>query len=395
LSGSSSSFNKVWLPIIVIVGAVAIFVGMTMMKKAPTRAVPPDTGVLVHYVTAEPVERVVTVSGTGTVVPRWKVNIQPEITGKVEWISPKMVSGGFFRSGEPMVRIDSLDYQLAVDQAEAAVAKAQVAALVARANADIAKQQWDMVAANRERLVGLDSINLNNPNPLVLNEPQLLDAESGLKSAQATLEKARLNLKRTEITAPFNCKIGSTGIAVGQLVTPSTVIGQLYGTDGVEIEVGLPVADLEWFDVPGAKAEVVLDVGNKQYKWEGRIDRSTGVVDQAGRLSRVVVQVANPFVSRDGSPDLSIGSFVSVEIEGHKVERIYALPRRALREESTVWVSKADSTLDIRTVEVARLTPGEVLIRSGISDGEKVVLTNLLGGVAGLKLRPVVEGTAR
>jgi len=392
---AGNKMKSIGIPIAVILIGVVIFIGMTMMKKKPTRQAPPNLGVLVNVITAKRTESPVLISGSGTVAPRWQVALQPEVTGRVVWVAPGMVSGGSFRTGDPMVKIGTMGYHLAVQQAEAAVAKAEYSLVVAKANADIAKKQWDLVAANRRQLAGMETTADEPPNPLVLNEPQMLDASAGLKSAQAQLERAQLNLRRATITAPFNCRVRTTTIAVGQLVSPSMVIGNLYSSDLAEIEVGLPVSELEWLNIPGSPAEIFLDDGTRKHSWKGKIVRSLGVVDQAGRLARVVVQITDPMSARDGGIELSMGSFVSVTLEGKKAVDVIPIPRKALREGLKVWTLKADNTLNIRTVVVERLTTDQALVKSGLEDGDIIILTNVVGGAEGLKLRPVAEEPAQ
>lgn len=385
--------SRIGLPLITVIAAVLIAGAMIKGRKPPTRERFRPSGALVEVLRVAEGTRNVAIEGTGTVAPRHEITLMPQVTGKVVWVDPDFVAGGVFNRGDELVRIERADYESALRRAESQVAQAAYQLEVARANAEIAKREWDLVNSGRDSDGTGDD--RETPDPLVLHEPQLRQAEANHASAEAALESADLNLQRTSLRAPFNCRVRRQSVSPGQLVGPSTQVAVLYGTDLAEIVVGLPVADLEWIDIPGATAQVVLDTGEGIHQWPGRVHRSVGVLDQIGRLAQVVVQVEDPFHRKYGSgPELSIGSFVKVEIEGRRLERTIPLPRAALRENSTVWIAEEDSTLQIREVSIDRLTSSEALISAGIASGDMVILTPLSGAAEGMRLRPVaVEGS--
>jgi RND family efflux transporter MFP subunit len=283
-----------------------------------------------------------------------------------------------------------------VQRAEAQVAQAEYQIQVAQANATIAAREWELINSGRDRLFGKENEEPGEPDPLVLHEPQLRQAEANLASAQAALSTAELNLERTVLRAPFNCRVRHQNVAPGQLVSPATQIAALYATDLVEIEVGLQLADLAWLEIPGAPARVILDTGEERFTWEGVAARTVGVLDEIGRLARVVVQISDPFQREDQStPELNIGSFVHVEMEGREIRNTMAIPRNAFRTNSTVWVAAPDSTLEIREVRLHRLTPTEALIDDGLNEGDQIILTPLAGAAPGMALRPIAAGSEK
>ena len=387
-----SSLIKKALPVIIVFAGIMMFILLTALRKEPEKIEIENTGALVSVVEVKKSDRNISIMGTGNVLPRDEVTVLPQITGKIDWASPNFEKGGSFRKGETFIRIEQSDYILGVRRAKAALAQAEYGLQVAGANADIAKKEWDIVTSKHQILIDSGDKKLSEPDSLVLQIPQLLQAEANLESAKASLELTELNLERTEVKAPFNCRIRQHLASEGQLVSPASPIAKIYGTDIVEIEVGLHIADLAWIKVPGAEAIVKLNTGEKDYSWEGRVDRNTGTVDEIGRLAMVIVQVKNPFKrNSEYAPELSIGSFVSVEILGRTIENIFPVPRYAVRANSTVWVAADDNTLQIKKVNVEKMNSTEALISEGLSENDKVVLTNLTGVAPGLKIRPVLE----
>lgn len=318
--------------------------------------------------------------------------MEPQVEGRAVWVHPELAAGAVFDEGEVLARIDPTDFELAVRQAEATLAQAQVAEEKEKANAEIARAEWQTVMARLGDRTG----ELAVPSPLVLHEPQLREARANVAAAAAALELSRLDLERTEIRAPFDCRVRAQSISVGKLIGPGTSIAELFATDRLEVEVGLPQADLAWFNVPGASASITLNLGDRAHHWRGTVVRQVGVLDDVGRLARVIIELPHPYSgAAPGRPLLSLGSFVAVEIEGLLLRKVVAIPRTVLRAENTVWVADSSGQLEIRSVAVARLGENTAFIESGLEPGEQMVLTNLQGATPGLPLQPLEPGESR
>ncbi|MBD3166870.1 efflux RND transporter periplasmic adaptor subunit [bacterium] len=382
--------HKVLIPIALLLIGIAAAFGFMATASKPEKVQKEHPGALVEIQQASMEEHQVMVRANGVVKPRFEVNLTPQVSGVVSWISPKLEAGGFFEEGEELLRIDQRDYELAVRQAEASVAQAEFQLETARANADIAKREWELVHSSRDKLLG-ESSGPSEPDPLVLHKPQLKQAEAVHASAKASLDRAKLNLERTILTAPFNARVRMRNVSVGQLVGPTGPVASLYSTDRVEVEVTVPSSDLYWLRIPGSKADVRLSAGDNVFVWEGRLDRNMGVVDEVG-LARLVVQVSNPFHRpTPQSPELSVGSFVTVDMYGQTLDGVISLPRKALRRDESggfeVWVMNGDNTLTMRDVSVVHMTPDKALIDEGVTTGENVILSALSGASPGMKLR--------
>ncbi|MDP8228262.1 MAG: efflux RND transporter periplasmic adaptor subunit, partial [Candidatus Electryoneaceae bacterium] len=319
--------------------------------------------------------------------PRYEVVLSSQVSGKVEWVAPRFVAGGRFNEGDELIRIEQEDYQLAVKQAQASVAGASYALAVAKANSEIAQNEWETMQSARN-ILGSGSTD-SHPDALVLREPQLHQAEANLVSAEATLELAELRLSRTVIFVPFNCIIRNKSVDPGQNISMGAPIGMIFSTDMAEIEVGIPISELLWMEIPGASATVSLNFNDGvHFSWDGRVDRNVGVIDERERLARVVVRVNNPYRRRnDNTPVLSVGTFVEVEIEGREITDIIPMPRKVIREGSTVWIALPDKTLEIRHITVDRMTATEALISGGLRPGERVITSQISGATTGLKVR--------
>lgn len=373
--------RRILVPVLIIIGGFIVMFSLIASRKKPVSAIPEFAGVLVEVQSVAPATHQALISGSGTVKAKQEVALAPQVGGKVDWVSEQCTAGGTFRKGDVLFRIESIDYELAVEQASARVAQAEYQISVELAQAEIAKQEWG-------RMVEKNLGDSNTPSSLVLREPQIKQAESNLSSARAALRQAELALERSQIRAPFSGRVKRETVDVGQMLSPGMTVGVLYSTDVAEIEVGLPIDEQMLLEIPGSRATVSFELAGQNYSWQGEVVRWVGALDSIGRLARVIVEVNDPYAAReDGGPDLAVGSFVRVEMTGRPMENVVALPTAALRSGDVVWIAGSNEALDIRSVGVALKTRDVAYINRGLNNGDRVVLTSISGAANGLKLR--------
>lgn len=383
---SRSTLLKIVLPFLVLLVGVAVLAVLIVSRRPPAREVQEFAGALVETVSVERRAHVVTVSATGIVQARQQAELVVQVSGQVTWLADQFVAGGLFEQGASLFRLEDVDYRLAVERAGAELAAAELALATVRSQARVAREEWQRLQAGAGE----------EPNPLVLYEPQLKNAEARVAAARAALRQAEIDLQRTEVRAPFNALVRSETIDLGQYLRSGSSVGTLLGTDKVEIVVPLPLEALGWVKVPrqggrGSAVKVRLAVGESSYSWSGRVVRTLGEVDPLGRMVRVVVAVDDPYLLRgnvaDGRPPLAIGSFVEVALQGRRLPEVGIIPRRALRDGDTVWLADDDSRLRIRPVQVLRREQETIIVGDGLQGGERVIVSALSGAADGLKVR--------
>jgi RND family efflux transporter MFP subunit len=341
----------------------------------------------VRVLSAEQRDQVLTVRSQGAVQPRTEADLVPQVSGRVVWLSPAMQAGGHFAEGEELLRIDDSDYRAGVGSAEAAVMRAAAEAEFARFES--------------ERLGTLQSRDLASRSQAENALRARRVAESGLKEAEVALQRARLDLERTVIRAPFTGRVRSERLDIGQALNRGEAVASIYATDYVEVR--LPIADrqLAYLDPallmggalqPASAPPVVLraEFGGRELSWEGRVVRTEGEIDARSRMVHVVARVENP--EAPGQPLLPVGLFVQAEIRGQMARGVIELPRAALRDGERVLVVDADDRLRFRAVEILRTERDRVLVRAGIADGERVCVSPLQIVVDGMRVAPVTEG---
>ncbi len=380
---------KIILPLLILIIGFAGFRMLTQLKKTPHRQQLQQQGVLVDIIELKTSNFQVTVHATGTVRAAQEISLVPEVSGKVISISPQMVSGGQFKKGATLLKIDPSNYQLAVEKARAEIAQVQVALATERERAKIALSEWERI----------DIADKGEPGPLVSREIQLKQQQANLAAAQANLEQAQLNLQRTELKAPFDGRISQKQVDLGQYLRSGISIGKLSGTDRAEIYVQLPYAELPWLTIPaatsqqsGSVAEIFLPE-QQQPLWQGKVLRSLGEIDPTTRMATIVVGVDNPYRKSEtvNEPDLETGMFVDIQLKGKRLNEVISIPRKALRNNQQVWVIDGENRLRIKKVEIARREKEKLLISKGLSAGEQVITTSLSAAADGMLLRPLKQ----
>ncbi len=378
---------KILLPLLIL--AVAVAGGVQMMSTAPKakRQAPPPLARLVEVETVPVDAMVAEVEAMGEVVAARSVDLQPRVSGQVDWVSPDFLPGGLFAKGDRIVGLDATDLRLVLTQREAALAEAKSDLAIEQGQQVIARQEFELLGAK----MGDDE------TALVLRQPQLAAARAAVTTAESQVRQARLDVRRTGIAAPFDAVIERREVDLGAQVTTATTVATLIGTDAFWVRAELPVDRLGWIDIPrrdgeaGARVRVYNEAawGSGVYR-VGRVVRLETALESQGRMARLLIAVDDPMALRPetaGAPVLLIGTYVRTVIEGMRVGPGPLVDRRLLRDNDTVWVMTDRNALEIRPVALAFRGRERVLIGDGLSGGERLVKTDLAIPVDGMALR--------
>ncbi len=386
MTGMKLRLLRFVIPLAILAFAMAAAVVMVKLKpEVPTRQ-PDVKPPLVRVLDVRMQSRQLTVKSQGTVSPRTESAVVPEVSGRVLWVSPDFVSGGFFESGEVLLKIDSHDYEQALVRVRAEVANTKLRLAQEEAEFKVAQSEWQ-------------DLGKGEATPLTLREPQLENAKAALAAAEANIVTAQRNLDRTQIRAPYAGRVRQKNVDVGQFVTVGSPVGVIYAIDYAEIRLPLPDSDLAYLDLPlvyrgesskkGPRVTLRANFAGKAHEWQGRIVRTEGEIDSMTRMVHAVAQVKNPY-GRGKDPDrppLAAGLFVEAEIQGQEVEDVVVLPRAVLRENDQLLVVDSEERLRFRTVDLLRVTREEIVVQGGLEAGERVCLSPLEAVTDGMKVR--------
>ncbi len=380
---AGAAWRWVLQPVLVVVILVVGFLsamGLSSSREAPRRTEQESYAPLVRTTPVRVTSRPVTVRGNGTLQPRTRVDLIPQVGGRVVEMHPALRPGGRFAPGEVLAAIEAIDYELALAQARAEVSAASTALEVQLAEASAAVEEWG-------RLSPSDPV-----PPLVGREPQIQEARARVAAAEAQVESAKLNLGRTRLSLPFAGAVVDSSVDVGQVLTANQSIGTVYATDVFEVPVPLAVEELAWVRLPGdspgetgSPARVTLRLGERELVLEGRAARLEARLNDTSRLSRLIVEVPTDGLGPMDAARVLPGLFVDVEVDGGTLEGVAAVPREALRENGVVGLVE-EGRLRVVSPRIERASGKEVLV-SGLADGAVMVTSNLEVVTDGMQVR--------
>jgi multidrug efflux pump subunit AcrA (membrane-fusion protein) len=367
----------------------------------------------------------------GVVVPFRAIEVAAEVAGKVVYKDDACDGGRFVLRDTTLIKIDPRDYANAVkrfenqlDQAVAKIEELQVEIKNTDELIKIAEDQLKLEENELSRLAGLiqerivtDSsmdqakqAELAARNGLVLlkNQRQLLTTrQRGLESARelvvTDLEKAKLDLERTEIIAAVDGVVVDDFVERDSFVQKGEPLFTLQDTSAFEVKCRLKMNELSWvwrhtgrepkgreddlsgYQIPQTPVTISYHLADRQdvhYEWKGVLARFEGSgLDEATRTVPCRVRVDNPrdvAIVRDGGqpsedakpsvgpPTLVSGMYVQVSIEIVQPSPLLQIPEQAVQPGKTVWVVNDGRLEEKKTLDlIERMT----VPREGVPDG--------------------------
>ncbi|MDF1740113.1 MAG: efflux RND transporter periplasmic adaptor subunit [Verrucomicrobiales bacterium] len=313
----------------------------------------------------------------GIVKANRRTMLASEVAGKVEKVDALFELGSIVKKGTTLVQVEPSNYIAALAQAKSILADAESALASEQARADQGARDWQKLGSG------------GKPSDLVLRKPQLASAEALVESARANQEKARLDLERTAIKAPFDAVIASTSTEVGSYLSPGATVAELFETEPYEVHLPLSVDELAFLqsDPDGnltGKATITATASGITRTWTGKIVRSSGEIDRATRSLHLIVEIGAP--TSTGGIVMRPGLFVEAAVKGREIENVVAIPFRAFLDLNRVVTVDPDNKLRFRNVTVLHREGDTVYVTAGLSPGERVCLTELPDMVEGMSV---------
>jgi len=310
----------------------------------------------------------------GRAVAIQTVDLRARVTGFLEQGSSSnpralFVEGQDVKKGDLLFVIEQPPFQAQVAAAKAQVAEAE--ASLAEANATLQRVQ-EAVPSGAVSKQELDQATA-----------AAQESQAQVLAAKAQLEIAEINLGYTEVRAPIDGKIGLTAFAFGNLVGPdsgvlATIVSQdpIYVTFQVSAAVIAEVQDEASGALPPPDAFVVraeLPDGT-MYAQPGNLDFLNNRVDQTTDTLTVRAAFANP------ERRLVDGQYVTVTVETAAPKTALVVPQPAVQTDqagSYVLVVGSDNKVEQRQVTLGTNHGTGVVVRSGLKEGEKVIVRGI------------------
>lgn len=304
------------------------------------------------------------VTTTGTLVPRRRAELRALSEGRIDAMAVDI--GDRVRAGQVLLQVRTADYRNALEQAEAALARAQVAA------GDREREKHRAEGLFRE---GSATEQMRDQAATAFD-----DAQAGLREASARVTSARQALEDCTIRAPYGGVITMRLRQRGEYVGRGDVVVEIMDLSILEAEMEVP----EPFagSIPlGLPATISVRSGGDSIT--GRVVAVNPKVDLATRTFRVKVEVDN----RDGR--LQANLFCTGRFDLPAQASTAAVPAEAMQRDegrSFVWVVEGGEVRR-RAVREAGADDGWIFVEDGLRDGEEVVVA----GAGGLHEGAAIE----
>lgn len=362
--------NKtLWLPLLII-GIFAALLFFIFTVKPEAKRDNPDAAekLQVESLTLHKQSYPVVLNSFGRIQPGIQSTLVAQVSGQITWVNEDLREGGEFRKGDVLLRIDDRDYQVQLD-----IAKAELASVKAALEEEISKSEQ----ARRE----WESSGLSIPdNAFALRKPQLAAAKANEQSAQAKLNLAQLNLQRTSIRAPYNGRVKSLNVDLGDVVNSNTSIANLYSSDYAEIRLPIKRTEIPLLglDTKPDNIHITLnsDINGDNATWKATANRISGALDDSTQQIHVIARIANPFMHTAQQSSLIPGQYANASIHSKELKDVIVIPNKSLYQGSYVYIIR-DNTLQKINVTLLWQNAHDSIIANGLNEGDELVTTPL------------------
>ena len=305
----------------------------------------------------------------GFVTTGAKIKITPQVSGRISSVSDNTLAGDIFKKNQILFQIDPIDFELNIETIKSKLKQNEAQLKLKQAEYEIAISEWK-------------KINKDKPIPdLVSKKPPLDAAKAALNASKAELNIAEIQLERTKFSFPFNGKIISSNVALGQFINAGKSLGEVFDIKSVEIDSSLNKEELKWLKLIDKPKILINTQNHKQY--EGYIARISDILDPETRFTNIVFDIPDAV-----KENLKAGEFVEIEISDNKPIKIFEIPIEALQDNDNIW-EIADMKLKNKKINILQIKKNHVIVLDdqkiinlangnllGASDGDLVKLIN-------------------
>ncbi len=350
----------------------------------------------------------------GKIFAAREIQLRALVPGQVAELHPNLVEGGLVRRGELVLAIDEFEYLSALKESEARLAEVR-ARIVEREARRLAETQAlkrdreilavlarDLKRARQLRKRGNISIQSLDKKQLELSRQQRaivlrqngIDAEAArLEQEKATIERldvavqrARYDLERTNVRAPFDGVFQNVTAQAGQRLSVNDRVGSLIDTG--RLEARFHISDAQYGrltgtsrGVIGRKARVIWRVGQRELVLNAVVARVGAQIDTASGGVELFARIEN----REAAASLRPGAFVEVLIPDRVYAGVARVPETVLHPGNVVY-GVDDGRLAQRQAAIVGRVGNDVLLRGELSEGERLVTTQSVAIAPGLRV---------
>src|ERR1700719_2747776 len=341
-------------------GAFALTHGHESKTSASQPNAPPPVPIVAGTVDRHDVP--IYLTGVGTVVAYNTDVVRSQIQGQI--VSINFTEGQAVKTGDLLAQIDPRPYQAQIDQFTA--------------NRDRDQAQLTNAQANLNRYAPLAQKGWATPQLLDTQKAQVAQLEAAVKSDEALIEAANVQLSYTRLTSPIDGVTGIRQIDLGNIIHPTDPNGLVVVTqvESISLIFTLPETVLPQIQQQQQKTKAPLAV--LAYSQDNTIKLDEGIL---GLVSNEIIQTTGSIQLKANFPNkahrLWPGELVNARLLLDTRHDGLTVPAAVVQQGSKgpyAYVVNPDNTVSIRPIKVAQISDGQALIDSGLKANEQVVV---------------------
>jgi membrane fusion protein, multidrug efflux system len=351
-----------------VVGTLAVLsaaVWLWLPDRRSDAAGPPHKGggdIAVDIANVKRADVPVYLDGLGTIQAFNTVTVTARVDGELQKIA--FEEGKMVNKGDLLAQIDPRPFQAALELAQAQKAKDEA--------------QLQSAKADLERYLTLAPENLASKQILDAQRASVAGLEAQIKGDQANIDNARTQLQYTTITSPIQGRTGIRRVDVGNNVRATDTTGIVVVTQLQPISLIFTLPEDALGVVGSALSAGAVTVEAMSRDGSKELDRGTvtlvdNLIDQNTGTIRLKAVFPNP------QNKLWPGQYIDARVLVRTDKGALTIPSAAVQrgpDGMFTYVLKTDSTVEMRPVKVGEESGSVMVVQNGISEGEKVVISN-------------------
>lgn len=366
---------------IVVLGILIMSVLGSTEKESNKREVEPE----VRLIKTESVlfgDLVLEIEGNGVIESQKTLQVVCQAPGEVMFAKNDLKDGTFVKKGELILQIDSreVENRLYTLRSEFVNSVALVLPEI-KIEDEKAYRKW------YEYFSKLD-IHQQIPELPEISNPQEKTKLStrGIYSKYYAVNNQEILLSKHRIVAPFTGYIKSRGIIKGSYVSTGQQLLTLSDARNVEIAVPLLIDEINLINFSSIPIVKIFTDKNRNEVLSGKIYRKETLLNRNSQTLNVYVSFQNSKLNSSFLP----GNYVSVKIDGIKMNDVAKIPRYVVDNENHVYTME-DGKLARRKVEVVAIQGDVAIIKNTVPNEMKIITTILQKPIIGMNIKSINE----
>lgn len=307
-------------------------------------------------------------TASGNLVAKRKIELFSEVQGVLNSSSKAFKPGTNYRKGEILLSINSDEF-LASLQSQKSNLYNLITSILPDVRLDYTSEfnKW-------ERFLKRFDIQKNIPKlpKFSSDKEKYFISGRGILTAYYNVKNLEVRLSKHTLRAPFNGVLTETLVSAGTLVRPGQKLGEYIDTSVYELEVSI---NAEFADLLKVGNSVALTNLNKSKKYEGKVVRVNGKIDQVSQTINAYIQVTHPALKE--------GMFLEANLVGKLENNAIKISRKLLVDNQAVYAVEKDSILTLKKIIPIYFGAENVIVK-GLKNNDKILTQPLPGAFDGM-----------